>query len=144
MSDALHPLPRPLRRELERLLHRRWSAQLEPGERFIVQGGREEDWFELNLSLEAPDACDRSEVSVRVELAAVHGAEDEALALSADAAEAVLGRWLEEGRPPPTWADFAEMAYEGHPVHVRHRRRRPALDAEAARLLGASDEEGEA
>ncbi|RMG10644.1 MAG: hypothetical protein D6729_19235 [Deltaproteobacteria bacterium] len=133
-------LPEDLARQAASLLLERHRAHLDPADRFEVTGELGRAWVEVVLAFGDPKGRARTEVTVRVTIP--EGAPDPkaALDLAFDAGDAYLGQWLEEGRPQQP-IDFEEARYEGRPVHVRLRRRRPALEAEAERLLREAGED---
>lgn len=138
-------LPEAVCRDAASLLGARHRDHLAEGETFTVDGETGPDGVEVVLVLEAPGGADRAETTCRVDVPAGAPDEDAALDRALDAADAFLGSWLEGGRAERHPGDFGEYDYEGATVHLRFHRSRPALDAEADRILrDAGDEPGEA
>lgn len=124
---------------ISRALAERWADELDEGESFEVSIDVTDAEARVVLSLVGTDASIRHEFQVRTPVGSrgSEGARDLAL----DAADAVLGEWLEDGRPRLAGLEV-ERDYQGSPVWVHARRVAPRLEAEADRLLGDGDEGG--
>lgn len=124
---------------ISRALAERWEEEIEPGESFDVTLDIDDAQARVVLALVEADASIRHEFQVRTPVGS--RGKDGARDLALDAADAVFGEWLEDGRPRLAGLEV-ERDYQGSPVWVHARRVAPRLDAEADRLLGDSDEGG--
>lgn len=124
---------------ISKALAERWEEEIEAGESFDVTMDYTDTHVTVVLALVEADASIRHEFEVRTPIGSrgKEGARDFAL----DAADAVLGEWLEDGRPRLSGME-AERDYQGSPVWVQGRRVAPRLEAEADRLLGDGDDGG--
>lgn len=120
-------------------LAERWEEFLREGESFAAAIESENEETRVVLALVDPDGATRHEFVV-VAPQRVGGGRD-AAELALDAADALMGEWLEDGRPRLPGVP-ALREYEGTPVQVTARLVHPRLQAEADRLLGDEDEEG--
>jgi hypothetical protein len=136
-------LPDELCREAARLLQQRYRDLLAAGESFSVTGSLDADQAEVTVHLDAPGGHDRLEWVVRVAVPAGADDADSAVARALDAGDAFIGEWLEGGRAERHPIDFVEHRFAGRPVSIRMRHSRPALEAEAERILQGARGEGE-
>lgn len=120
-------------------LTERWGEELQEGERFDAQLETDEREAKLTVAVVGADGAERHEFEVRVR----NGSRGPAAArdTALDATDALVGLWLEDGRPRLP-GNSEEREWEGTPVLVTARRINPRLQAEADRLLGESDEGG--
>jgi hypothetical protein len=121
---------------LSELLARRWRDALEPGERFEAHRGVEEGLAVARFALVSRDGATHHEFEVAAEVGADSAAR---LDLVTDACDLALGAWLEEGRPRLEGIP-EEREFEGVPVRLTLRLRRPGLETAADRLLGETEE----
>jgi hypothetical protein len=120
-------------------LEERWEEFLREGESFLAEVDSEGEKARAMLALVDADGATRHEFEVLAPLRVGGGRDARELAL--DAADALLGEWLEDGRPRlPGIA--APREFDGTPVQVTARLVHPRLQAEADRLLGDDDDEG--
>lgn len=121
------------------LLQERWGEHLQQDERFFASVGEAEgQGAKVCLGLEDADGSTRTEFEV---VAPRQAGGRNAVDVALDAADALLGEWLEADRPRPT-GHTAPRIWEGIEVQVTVRRLHPRLEAEADRLLGEGDEGG--
>jgi hypothetical protein len=117
-------------------LAERWEEFLRPGESFLAEVDTEGERARAMLALVDADGATRYEFEVLAPLQVGGGRDARELAL--DAADALLGEWLEDERPRlPGVADARE--FDGTPVQVTARLVHPRLQAEADRLLGEDE-----
>lgn len=114
---------------------------LRPGERFALTGKEEKHWVGALLALEGGAEGTRLELELRVEPKALGVDPDTAMHLCLDGLDLVLGEWLESGRSERFDSAWETRDLEGREMAFRGRLRRPALEAEASRLLGEPEED---
>ncbi len=136
-------LPEDLCRRAADLLQERYGHALEPGESFVVRGSLFAGEAEVRIEIEKSDPLERvgpELIEVAAKVGVPEGARDadEALGVALDASDAFMGEWLEAGREERHSIDFVDHYYRGRPVSIRMRRSRPALEAEAERILRRS------
>lgn len=119
-------------------LRERWEEFLEEGETFEAALVEEDAGARATLALVDAEGATRHEFEVAAPRRVGGGGDARALAL--DAADALLGEWLEAGRPRLPGRTIARE-YEGVVVEVTLRRVHPRLDAEADRILGGDRQE---
>jgi len=120
-------------------LRERWAEYLREGESFEAEIDAEGKEARVLLAVVDADGSTRHEFEV---VAAQRvGGGGGALDVALDAADALVGEWLEDGRPRLPGVSVARE-YEGTPVQVTARLVLPRLQAEADRLLDGDEEEG--
>ncbi|WP_373048076.1 hypothetical protein [Vulgatibacter sp.] len=121
-------------------LGERWEEYLQAGESFEAAIDTEGTEARVSITLVDADGATRHEFEVKAPQRV--GGAGGSVEVAMDAADALVGQWLEEGRPRlPGVA--AAREYEGTPVVVTMRLVHPRLQAEADRLLGdEGDDEG--
>ncbi len=117
----------------------RWEEFLHEGEAFEAKVDTEGKETSVTLAVVDADGARRYEFEVKAPQRVGGGAG--AVDVALDAADALVGEWLEDGRPRLSGMTAARE-YEGTPVQVTTRMVLPRLESEADRLLGEDDDEG--
>lgn len=132
----MDPLTSKSRDELLAALAQRHRDLLRSGERFELTTEENARGVRGLLALFGGDDGTRVELEARVDFKQSGLRSEDALGLVLDALDLSLGEYLESGRSERLNAAFEERDLDGTPVFLRGRVRRPALEAEANKLLG--------
>jgi len=132
----MDPLTEKSRAELLAALQLRHRDLLRPGEKFELTSGQTARGVRGLLALSGGADGTRVELEARVDSKQGGLVGDDALGLVLDALDLSMGEYLEAGRTERLNAGFQERELQGGSVFLRGRVRRPALEAEASRLLG--------
>lgn len=132
----MDPLTEKSRGEVLAALQARHRDLLHPGERFELSTDETPRGVRGRLALFGGADGTRTELEARVDFKKAQLGSEDALGLVLDALDLTLGEFLEAGRSERLNSAFEERDLDGRPVFIRGRVRRPALEAEANRLLG--------
>lgn len=132
----MDPLTTQSRDEVLKALAARHRDLLRTGEKFDLTTEETPRGVRGVLVLAGGEDGTRIEMEARVDFKNTGLRNDEALGLVLDALDLSLGEFLESGRSERLNAAFEERDLQGRQVFLRGRVRRPALEAEANRLLG--------
>ena len=132
----MDPLTEKSRSEVLAALQARHRELLRPGEKFELTTEETPRGVRGLLALSGGADGTRTELEARVDFKQAELGSEDALGLVLDVLDAAIGEYLEAGRTERLGAALEEREFEGKPVFLRGRVRRPALEAEASRLLG--------
>jgi hypothetical protein len=114
----------------------RWEDYLRPGERFEVRAERTDADVSVSIVLHSPKPA--SVYTVETGLAVPSSdkaAVQEALRFLLDAADAVLGEYLEEDRGVVLSPEWSTVTSEGRELRARATLRKPELESKADQIL---------
>jgi hypothetical protein len=135
----MDPLTTQSRDELLGELARRHRELLREGERFELVAEENARGVRGVLALTGGADGTRTEMEARVDFKGSGLGSEAALGLVLDALDLSFGEYLEAGRSERLNAASEARELDGQTVYLRGRVRRPALEAEASRLLGEAD-----
>ena len=135
----MDPLTAQSRYELLQELARRHRDLLRDGEKFELVAEENARGVRAVLALAGGADGTRVEMEARVDAKQSGLRGDAGLSVVLDALDLSFGEFLEAGRTERLSAAFEQRDLEGVPVALRGRIRRPAIEAEANKLLGEAE-----